>query len=86
MVFHLAASLWLLERSDLLCVGFLLLPCCLVAFPNQPADPCLGGGARAGRVAAAVPLCMTSLSHSSALSKYGALNLILLSFEALQTI
>lgn len=40
----------------------------------------------ASRVATAVPLCMTSLSHSSALGKSGALNLILLSFEALQTI
>lgn len=55
MVFHLAASLQLLERSDLLCVGFVLLPCCSVVFPNGPADPCLGGGAGAGRVAAACP-------------------------------
>lgn len=59
MVFHLAASLQLLERSDLLvCVGFLLLPRCLVMFPNRPANPCLGDGAGAGMVAAACPFVL----------------------------
>lgn len=53
---------------------------------KSAADPCLGPGAGAGRVAAAVPLSMTSLSHSSALSKSAALNLILLNFEALWAI
>jgi len=55
MVFHLAASLQLLERSSLLRVEFLLLPCCWVMFPNLPAGPCLGDGAGAGRLAAACP-------------------------------
>lgn len=85
MVFHFAASPQLLERSDVLCVGFLPFPCCLVMFP-KPHQWTLASVMELAGLLQPVPLCLALLSHSSALSKSSALKHILLNFEALQTI